>query len=198
MTKKDARRNCERIRSAVPGEEKAILDRLIERNLLSWDIFKKSGTILCYMSFRSEINTERIITGALESGKYIAVHKIDTSTARMRFFLLNDIRPSDLLLGAYGIPEPTGSETEVDYEAVDLVIAPGLAFTLRGDRLGYGGGFYDRFLKEHPALLRCALTYDRLILNSLPVKISDVPVDYLISESGIKITESGRNSGKYG
>ena len=116
----------------------------------------------------------------------------------MCFFLINKPGSSDLKSGAYGILEPSDSCEEVDYCDIDIVITPGLAFTLKGDRLGYGGGYYDRFLIQYPAITRCALTYDRLILGSLPVKENDVPVDYLISEIGVKTTESGIEAGKDG
>ena len=182
---------CERIRSAVPREQKAVLDRLIARNLLSWPLFQLSRTVLCYVSYRSEIDTERIVTGALESGKRIAVPRIDKENSMMRFFYLGTKGKNELERGAYGIMEPTGESEEVEYGEIDLVITPGLAFTLRGDRLGYGGGYYDRFLQGHAGVPRCALTYDSLILESLPVKENDVSVDYLITESGVKITKSG-------
>ena len=193
MTKHDVRKHCERIRSAVPPEEKRILDRLIERNLLAWEIFQRAETVLCYVSFRSEISTERIMERAIEAGKHVAVPRIDNASSRMRFFFLNRSGRFDLENGAYGIPEPAQSCEEVDYRDIDIVIAPGLAFTMKGDRLGYGGGYYDRFLHANPDLLRCALTYDRLILDFLPVKNNDVPVDYLISETGVKTTEAGKD-----
>jgi len=198
LTKKDTRRKCEAIRSAVPPEEKAVLDRLIERNLFSWEIFQQSKAVLCYVSFRSEISTERIMSRSIEAGKYVAVPRIDKRCSRMRFFLINKHGPSDLKSGMYGILEPSDSCEEVDYSDIDIVITPGLAFTLKGDRLGYGGGYYDRFLIQHPAITRCALTYDRLILGSLPVKENDVPIDYLISEIGVKTTESVIEAGKNG
>jgi 5-formyltetrahydrofolate cyclo-ligase len=193
LTKKDTRSKCEVIRSAVPPEEKAVLDRLIERNLFSWEIFQQSKVVLCYMSFRSEINTERIMSKSIEAGKNVAVPRIDKRCSRIRFFFINKPGSSDLKSGTYGILEPSDSCEEVDYSDMDIVITPGLAFTLKGDRLGYGGGYYDRFLIQYPAITRCALTYDRLILGSLPVKENDVPVDYLISEIGIKTTEAGKD-----
>jgi len=198
LTKKETRRNCERIRGAVPPEQKAVLDRLIERNLFSWEIFQGSKTVLLYMSFRSEISTERIMSKSIEAEKYVAVPRIDKGCSRMRFFFINRPGSSALKSGAYGILEPSDSCKEIDYSDIDIVITPGLAFTLKGNRLGYGGGYYDRFLSQHPAITRCALTYDRLILGSLPVKENDVPVDYLISETGVKTTESGIEAGKDG
>ena len=194
MAKKEMRRMCEQIRAALPPEKKRVLCKRIERNLFFWHLFQSSETILCYVSYRSEIDTENIIRMAMETGKSIAVPKMNTKSSIMRFFLIKDLKL--LQRGAYGILEPTGSCEEVDYSSVDLVITPGLAFTMNGDRLGYGGGYYDRFLKQYPRIPSCALTYDRLILSSLPVKKKDVPVDYLITETGVKITANAKNAGK--
>ncbi|RKX96232.1 MAG: 5-formyltetrahydrofolate cyclo-ligase, partial [Spirochaetes bacterium] len=78
---------------------------------------------------------------------------------------------------------------EADYSKLDLIIAPGLAFTKKGERLGYGGGYYDRFLSKYSEIPVCALTYEALITDSLPVKENDIAVDYLITEKGIKIAK---------
>ena len=192
MTKQQTRALSERIRSAIDPFEKASLDLSISNNLLGWELFMKSRTVLCYIRYKSEIDTSRIITGGLETGKRIGVPRIDPARSSMRFFLISDTDRS-LSRGAYGILEPNDTCDEIHYEEVDLIIAPGLAFTRGGDRLGYGGGYYDRFLATLPGTPCCALIYNRLILDSLPVKESDIQVDYLITESGVIISE---NAGK--
>jgi 5-formyltetrahydrofolate cyclo-ligase len=192
LTKKELRERCELIRSGIPYEEKIILDRLIEKNLFEWPFFRESNYISCYISYRSEIDTNSIIKKTLEIGKTVVVPRVNTEFKKMNFYVIDDTA-NCVNEGAYGILEPQDSCIEADYTKLDLIIAPGLAFTLAGDRLGYGGGYYDRFLCSHCEATSCVLTYDRLILDALPVKENDVPVDYLISESGVKITESGRN-----
>ncbi|UCB44668.1 MAG: 5-formyltetrahydrofolate cyclo-ligase [Spirochaetota bacterium] len=192
MTKKELRERCEFIRSGIPAEEKIILDRLIERNLFEWPVFQKTKYFSCYISFRSEIDTNSIMEKAIDMGKTVVVPKINTGTKKMNFYIINDTK-NCLTEGAYGILEPLDSCKEADYGKLDLIIAPGLAFTLRGGRLGYGGGYYDRFLGSHSNMHSCVLTYDCLILDSLPVKENDIPVDYLISESGVKVTENERH-----
>ncbi len=102
----------------------------------------------------------------------------------MRAYIIDAV-DSCLTPGEYGIYEPTSSCKELSYSDLELIIAPGLSFTFQGDRLGYGGGFYDRFMKKHNHAVTCALTYDRLIMDYLPVKDYDLPVDYLITESGV-------------
>ncbi len=192
MNKKEIRKRCEEVRIAIPKAEKAILDRLIEKNLFEWNLFQKARYIFCYVSFRSEIDTFRILKISIDTGKIVSVPKINIKTGEMRSLIIPDIDKS-IVPGEYGILEPIGTCRELDYTKLDLIIAPGLAFTIKGERLGYGGGFYDKFLKRCRKTTVCALSYDRLILSSLPVKENDIPVDYLISESGVKITESGKN-----
>ena len=102
----------------------------------------------------------------------------------MRAFVIEDTR-SSLEPGAYGILQPVEGCPELDYRNLELIIAPGLAFTRRGERLGYGGGFYDRFMERHRHATVCALTYNCLMLDELPVKDHDLPVDHVITETGV-------------
>jgi 5-formyltetrahydrofolate cyclo-ligase len=154
-------------------------------HLLSWGKYLSSRHLFCYVSFRSEVNTFPIIVTSLGMGKTVSVPRIDMDSGEMRAYVIQDTGPS-LESGAYGILEPVRGCTELDYEKLELIIAPGLAFTPQGLRLGYGGGFYDRFMARHAHATVCALTYDRLIVDQIPVKEHDIPVDYLVTESGVK------------
>lgn len=187
MTKKELRRKAENIRDSIPAHEKQKLDIAIQNHLFSWKLFKDAHYIFCYVSFRSEVNTHPIIRNAIEKCKIIAVPKVELRTGEMRAFIIESIEEC-LESGVFGILEPKSNCRELDYSKLELIIAPGFAFTMKGDRLGYGGGFYDRFLKKHNNVPVCGLTYDRLIFDYLPVKEHDSPVDYLITESGVKKT----------
>jgi 5-formyltetrahydrofolate cyclo-ligase len=198
MTKQEARVESERMRSAIDPEQKASLDLSISNNLFDWELFSMSTTVLCYIPYKSEIDTRHIIGRAIKAGKTIGVPRIDPALSSMRFFIIPDLDRS-LHRGAYGILEPNDTCSEILYDKVNLVIAPGLAFTPRGDRLGYGGGFYDRFLAAFPDIPCCALVYNRLVLDSLPIKETDIKVDYLITESGVRISEHAvKNGGNNG
>jgi 5-formyltetrahydrofolate cyclo-ligase len=116
--------------------------------------------------------------------KVVAVPRINLATGEMKAYIIDAI-DSCLAPGEYGIREPVSACKELSYSDLELIIAPGLGFTLRGERLGYGGGFYDRFKHDHSHAGTCSLTYNRLILDYLPVKNHDLPVDYLITESGV-------------
>ena len=187
MTKKEIRKITQKIRDGIKPEEKKTLDGFIIKNLFTWDIYKNASYIFCYVSFRSEINTLEILKTAMVEGKTVTVPKIDLKAGSMKAYEVKNI-DEDLAPGEYGIKEPLDMCHEADYSKIDLIIAPGLGFTKKGGRLGYGGGYYDKFIQKNQNIPVCALTYDRLVLDYLPVKEHDVPVDYLITEKCVKKT----------
>lgn len=149
--------------------------------LFSHPLYKQADTIYAYLSYNQEVRTAPIINQALLDGKKVAVPKIFDNT--MAFVYIDE---SSLILPGYkGIPEPVSNELANDKHA--LVLMPGLAFTPNGQRMGYGGGFYDRFLAEepHPTL---ALCYDFQLLPQLPVEEHDLPVDAVLSAPILEVT----------
>ena len=184
MKKPDLRKRAESIRNGISVKEKERLDREILEHLQSWKTYRSSTHLFCYVSFRSEVDTIPIIETSLRMGKTVAVPRINMDTGEMKALVIENTGPS-LEPGAYGILEPAEGCVELDYRKLDLIIAPGLAFTSRGERLGYGGGFYDRFMERHIHATACALSYDCLMLDQIPVKGHDIPVDYVITESGV-------------
>ena len=185
MNKQSLRTRLQKQRDRIPGNEKERMDASIAEHLFGWEIFQTSKIIFCFVSFRSEVNTYPIIEKSMQLGKTVATPRVNLSTKNMDACIIDDVFTS-LEEGYYGIPEPVKSCKIVDYRSIELIITPGLAFTVRGERLGYGGGFYDRFMERHSHATSSALTYDRFILKELPVKDHDLPVDYVITESGIK------------
>ena len=189
MTKKETRTMAETIRNSIRPKEKKMFDDMITENLFAWPLYKNARYIFCFVSFRSEINTQKILKTAITEGKIVTVPKVYLSAGLMRAFIIENIY-KDLSPGEYGIMEPSNVCIEADYSKIDMIIAPGLCFTISGSRLGYGGGYYDKFIVKNGQIPVCALTYDRLILDFLPVKDHDLPVDYLITEKGV--TKTGR------
>jgi 5-formyltetrahydrofolate cyclo-ligase len=177
--------HAQEIRDSIPKTEKEKMDAAVAAHLLSWEIYRSSKVLLCFVSFRSEIDTLPIIEQSFKLGKEVSVPKVNLSTGEMHAYIIEDL-DSSLKPGYYGILEPVSGCRELDYLRLELIITPGLAFTLQGERLGYGGGFYDRFMGLHTQAISCALTYNRLILSELPIKEHDLPVDYVITESGVK------------
>jgi 5-formyltetrahydrofolate cyclo-ligase len=184
MTKKEIRAMAEGIRKSIGHKEQKMFDEMIINNLFSWSYYKDSVYIFCFVSFRSEIKTSKILKTALAEGKTVTVPKVDLRSGLMKAYIIENLN-KDLRPGEYGILEPSDDCTEAEYSKIDLIIAPGLSFTKSGARLGYGGGYYDKFMAKHSDIPVCALTYDRLILDFLPVKDHDIPVDALITEKGV-------------
>jgi 5-formyltetrahydrofolate cyclo-ligase len=184
MMKQEWRKKIQKLRDDIPHEEKSRMDKKIFQHLTSWNVFKGSKYIFCYLSFRSEVDTMHLLEHALAEKKTVTVPKINIHERFMKAHVISSIS-KNLAIGEYGIQEPLSVCDEAEYEKIDLIITPGLAFTRKGERLGYGGGYYDKFLEKHSGITTCALTYDILILDFLPVKDNDRPVDYLITESGV-------------
>lgn len=195
MRKDQLRRKMLAIRDAIPPREKRALDQKIMRHLFAWHVYRVSRSIFCYVSFRSEVNTFPLILRVLSDDKVLTVPRVHPQTKTMHAVVLKNM--DDLKPGFYGILEPESAKefSMGRFNELSLVIAPGCAFTREGDRIGYGGGYYDRFLAccRSTGCVICALTYERLILPAIPVKKTDIPVDYVITETGVLRTERNRS-----
>jgi 5-formyltetrahydrofolate cyclo-ligase len=156
--------------------------RIVER-LLGMDEYRRASTIMAYLDFRSEVRTGKLVEQAMADGKRVAVPVTDVAGRRLTPSLLEDF-PGDLQPGAWGIPEPgPGRLRPLDPLELDLVIVPGVAFDGEGNRLGYGGGFYDRFLpRTGPGTVFVALAFELQIRPGVNPGAHDVPVHYIITE----------------
>ncbi len=139
------------------------------------EAYRNANTVYGYLPYNQEVRTVPMLEQALRDGKRVAVPKIYGDT--MRFIYLDDL--SKVEKNTMGIPEPI-EDGPVAEDKTALVLMPGLAFTKQGDRMGYGGGFYDRFLAEEPDHPTLALCYDFQIVESLPSEEFDIPVDTVL------------------
>ena len=144
-------------------------------------------TAVCvYQAFRNEISCDDIIDKAYEDGKHVYVPVVDDNNKTMEFYeITNDTEWTE---GAYGIKEPvitkyTNKLTEADNV---LVIMPGLVFDKNKHRIGYGGGYYDKYLTEHTGHITMALFYSfQVVDEKLPFDAQDVLPDYIVTEDGL-------------
>ena len=148
------------LRREIAAQKRALSPAQIEAasadltaQLLAHPLFRAARSLYAYLSYNQEVRTLPLIRQAQALGKRVAVPKVYGETD-MRFLWLDD--PARIAPGAYGIPEPVDDGPEADDPAA-LVLMPGLAFDPQGHRLGYGGGFYDRFLaaEPHPTIALC-------------------------------------------
>lgn len=179
--KKDLRAAFSVKRSNI--KDKKEKDIAICNALLDSDIYKASDEILCYSSFGSEIDTAAIIAAALNDGKKLFLPKCTDKYGNMTFYQVTGF--DNLVEGTYGIKEPDINKCREEtnfYNA--LCIVPGLSFDRNGHRLGYGKGYYDRFLEKF-TIKTAGLCYNDLISDSLPADKYDIPVNYIFTETEI-------------
>ena len=164
----------EKKRAMTPDQiEKASQD--LAQQFFATSYYREAKTLYGYLPYNQEVRTEPILLQALKDGKKVAVPKVYGDT--MNFIYLEDL--SRVEKGYAGIPEPIADETVArDEEA--LVLMPGLAFDEEGHRIGYGGGFYDKFLSAEPAHPTVALCYAFQMLPKLETEEFDVPVDLVL------------------
>lgn len=147
----------------------------LARQFLATDAYQNANTIYGYLPYNQEVRTVPILEQALKDGKKVAVPKVYGDT--MRFIYLDDlsqVAPSDM-----GIPEPVADEP-VAADQTALVLMPGLAFDKKGNRMGYGGGFYDKFLAEEPDHPTVALCYGFQMVDAIPTDDYDIPVNLVL------------------
>ena len=137
--------------------------------------YKNAKTIYGYLPYNQEVRTTQMLAHALVDGKQVAVPKVYGD--EMKFILLSDL--SQVAKGYAGIPEPI-ADGPVAADPTALVLMPGLAFDPEGHRLGYGGGFYDKFLAAEPDHPTLALCYDFQMLPHLDTESHDIPVDRVL------------------
>ena len=183
--KKHLRKKILALRDALPPEERRKKSASIHLHLFSLPEFIAAQSVAFFVSFRSEVLTESMIREALALPKVVAVPITDLTNKRLLFSRLIDYT-GDLAPGTWGIPEPQADRARpIALEEIDLVITPGAVFDQRGQRVGYGGGFYDGVLKsfQKPSV---ALAYAMQMVEEVPtVSGHDQPVDIIITEDGI-------------
>lgn len=180
MDKKDLRNKILEIRDNIidrSEKDKKILERLVNS-----DVFKNSKNIFIYVSYSSEVNTKEIINIALKLNKNIYVPKVIKSERKMNAVQINDIK--NLKSGVWGILEPESDEGLKELDIIDLIIMPGVVFDEIGNRIGYGGGYYDKFLSNIKANgYKVAIAYKEQLADLINVvEEHDIKYDMLITD----------------
>jgi 5-formyltetrahydrofolate cyclo-ligase len=184
QTKKLTRAEALARRDALSDVLRAEKSVAIARSFLGCAPFQKARCVFIYVSVRSEVDTRLILNSALEQQKKVCVPLIDMQKKEMSAREIHD-PARDLHPGILGIPEPDRETSEaILWGEIDLAIIPGLAFTEQGHRIGYGGGFYDRFLSAF-AGEALALAFEEQIVAKLPCGPHDAAVHSIITEKRV-------------
>ena len=142
--KSELRKQVLREMKAISQEQKQFIDQTLTERLLQHPFYQEAKIIATYLSFSHEFQTQELIEQALKDGKKVLIPKTYPK-GRMEFVVYD---PQQLVKTSFGLLEPQGELEVVDASQIDLIHVPGLAFTTEGYRIGYGGGYYDRYLKH--------------------------------------------------
>lgn len=170
-------------RSNLPISEVEEKSNNIINNLFDLDIYKNSSFIMSYVAFRKEVQTENLIKHSLNIQKRIGVPITVPETKKLIVSEINDY-DVELSPGHFNILTPKKEYIrETPPTLIDLVVVPGAVFDKNGYRVGYGGGYYDRFLKTlNEKAISIGLAYDFQLVHSVPRSKYDLPVDYILTE----------------
>lgn len=171
--KKLLRKKFSEIRKNIPHKT--------EKDILIKNIFletaQNADTLLLYASFGSEIDTLSIAEEIIKNR--VTAFPVSHENGIMTFHIISSL--DELHKGAFGIYEPDISLPQPEITENTICVLPGLAFMEDGSRLGYGGGYYDRFLEKYPQINKTALAYEELIAENLPVMPHDIKADYIVT-----------------
>lgn len=182
-----------RIRSEVISLRSRIsekkLDRIssdIEKNLCKLPLYRTAKVILFFVSKETEINTHRMIQKKLKNS-VVLVPKV--CGKNLLLYRIRDFK-KDLSVGKFGVLEPNKNAIKADVKDVDLAIVPAVAYDKNGYRIGYGGGYYDRLLKQIPRQKRVGLIYSKFLYERLKRAKHDLPVSIIVTEKGVQKARS--------
>ncbi len=180
-TKDNLRHKYLLIRKNIPDKE--IKSSLIINQIISSSIYQKSKTIALYKSLLTEVNLDELINYALNNHKIICLPKVENKDIIFYKYTLND----KLIKSSFGILEPSSNKNNIIYkDNIDLIIIPGLCFDYHKNRLGFGKGFYDSYLKDYKGYIIGVCFYDTLLKDDyLPTNKLDIKVSEIITEEGI-------------
>lgn len=183
--KSSLRSNYLAVRATITPENKDLSDAAIFSQLYEFPIFDDARLVLSYVSFGPEVDTRILIDGLLVEGRRVAVPRVNRAAHAMTFHEIASL--DELEPGTMGILEPAPDVPAVSVREMvgSVCLVPGLVFDGAGHRVGYGGGYYDRFLAFYPGNKIGLARVTQLSSNPLPVAEFDVPVDFLVSEGTV-------------
>ena len=168
-------------KDAMDPEDRLKKSTVICRHLMT--LLRDDETVMAYTSKEKEVNTVPIIKTLLERNNPVIVPIIVKEDVSLRLSYLRDF--AALVPSTFGVPEPIGSEIPARGEDVDTILLPMLGFDRTGGRIGYGAGYYDRFLEKFTDLRKIGIAFACQEIDRLPLDPTDVKMDHIITEDGI-------------
>lgn len=188
------RKKMEQLRGEIEEEESESRSRQACEHVLAHPLFAQKEehaelTVCTYMPFRSELDITSVLAWCWQQGIKVLVPRANRLERSLHLHWIKSY--DDLETGAWGIREPKTTVEEWDRNTpIDVIIVPGLAFDIQGGRLGYGGGYYDRFIRSCQRAswddpIQLAVAFDMQLVDKVPMEEHDLEIDIIITESGI-------------
>ena len=179
--KKELRKEYKLIRKNIA--DKKIKDDALNEKLVNSKPFKNSDTVLFYAALEDEVNVDTAIKFAFEHNKKVALPVCIDNDGKMQYYYIKSF--DDVIIGSFGVREPDINKFKLcDDFNNSICIVPAIAFDKRGYRLGYGKGYYDRFLENYN-FTKVGITYDETLVSLIPNDRYDIAVDYIVTQNGI-------------
>ena len=182
-TKKEIRAEVKKHRKEATAEQVQRNSDLICEKFLALPEYKETDTVFAYIDCKNEVQTRKVIEQCWKDQKTVAVPKVFGKI--MKFYKISSYE--DLEDGYFGIREPKHEELQEIVCEDGLMILPGVAFDVNRHRVGYGGGFYDRYLEEHPMMKKIAFAFEFQMFDAVPFEAFDILPEKIITENTIII-----------
>lgn len=183
MDKRELRKTLKEKRKEIPREKKVIYDKEISKKIIDSELFKNAGQVLVFSSSEDEFDTRFIIERCRMEYKRVFYPVCIDNDGTMKFKKVDSV--GDLHIGMYGTPEPKDYCKEYKPKENDIVIVPCLSVDQNGYRIGYGKGYYDRFLKDFNGVSICPC-YEEMVTNDLPTDEYDIKVNVIVTQNSTK------------
>lgn len=180
-SKKEIRAEVKKHRREATPEQIRINSDAICEKFLNLPEYEDAKVVFAYMDCKNEVETKKVIEQCWKDGKTIAVPKVFGQ--EMNYYVIRSY--DDLEEGYFGIPEPKHEELEEIVCEDGLMILPGVAFDVCRHRVGYGGGFYDRYLEKHPDMVKIAFAFEFQMFEEVPFEVFDRQPEKIITEARI-------------
>lgn len=180
--KEKLRRLMKKKRDSISLASRKAMSRKIAKTLRELPTYRKARTVMFYVSFGSEVITNKMIMSAVKEGKNVVVPFLGKSKEEIKAAKITSAK-SDLIRGAFGIKEPKPRLCkEIPHRKIDLVVVPAVVFDKACQRVGYGKGYYDRWLKKIPLKARIGIAFDAQVIEKIPECRNDIPVSMVITD----------------
>ena len=189
--KESVRKILRQKKEAMLPEDRLSKSQRICRHLMN--VISDGETVMVFTSKEKEVNTRPLIMALFGQGNPVVVPIIVKEDYSLRLSYLRDF--SALVPSTFGVPEPIGSEIPAAADDIDTIILPMLGFDRKGGRIGYGAGYYDRFLSKNPGLRKIGIAFACQEVDNLPVDENDIRMDAIITEDGMVYPDGGTGSG---